>query len=459
LGQADQNNKQMNRSYKHKNNMKKKLAGVLGFLLFTVFIADAQPRTLGLDEAVQLGLQNSKQLKRQQYKIDEAMARLAQAKDAALPSMKLNFQYLHALMLSRVISIPGVTQTPLKLPFDFPAYLGTLSVNEPIFAGNQLKYARQSADLMLQLSRLDADKDKDDIMYLVIESYLNYDKILENQLIVAQNMQDVQGKLEEIIKYEGQGLATQNDVLRYQLQKSQIQLTEIELENNRKVANYDMNVLLGLPDSTEIILPPVNYKLDEHMVFADLLQQAQAERRELQDLSYQTKIADINVKKIHDQRLPTVAASGGLYYINPTGQVIPTRNNLIAPITLGIGASWDIGTLYTNKNKEREAAVQRQDLNTARDQAVDDIRQDVHKQYIDYQQALEKIKVLQVAVDQAQENERITESKFRNNLVNTTDRIDAQTLLYQSRVNLEMAKSDATIAYYDILKSTGKIHL
>jgi outer membrane protein len=439
--------------------MKKKLAGVLGFLLFIVFIAGAQPRTLGLDEAVQLGLQNSKQLKRQQYRIDEALARLAQAKDAALPGMKLNFQYLHALMLSRVISIPGVTKDPIKLPFDFPAYVGTLSVSEPIFAGNQLKYARQSADLLVQLSRLDADKDKDDIMYLVISSYLNYDKILENQLIVAQNMQDVQGKLEEITKYENQGLATQNDVLRYQLQKSQMQLTEIELENNRKVANYDMNVLLGLPDSTEIILPPVNYKLNETLVFTDLLQQAQVQRRELQDLSYQTKIADINVKKIHDQRLPTVAASGGLYYINPTGEIIPTHNNLIAPITLGIGASWDIGTLYTNKNKEREAEVQRQELNTSRDQEVDDIRQDVHRQYIGYQQAQEKIKVLQVAVDQAQENERITESKFKNNLVNTTDRIDAQTLLYQARVNLELAKSDATIAYYDILKSTGKIHL
>ncbi len=81
------------------------------------------------------------------------------------------------------------------------------------------------------------------------------------------------------------------------------------------------------------------------------------------------------------------------------------------------------------------------------------------QQFIAYQQALEQIKVLQVAVNQAQENERITESKFRNNLVNTTDRIDAQTLLYQSRVNLELAKSDATIAYYNVLKSTGKIHL
>jgi outer membrane protein len=288
--------------------MKKKLAGVSVFLLFAVFVADAQPRTLSLDEAVQLGLQNSKQLKRQQFKINEALSKLAQAKDAALPDMKVNFQYLHALMLSRVISIPGVTTTPLKLPFDFPAYLGTLSVTEPIFNGNQFKYARQSADLMVQMTRLDADKDKDDITYLVINEYLNFGKILESELIVAQNMQDVEGKLEEITKYESQGLATQNDVLRFQLQKSQIQLTEVELENNRKIANYDMNILLGLPDSTDLILPPINYKLNENPVFADLLQQAVTNRRELQDLSYQTKIADINVKKIHDQRLPTVAA-------------------------------------------------------------------------------------------------------------------------------------------------------
>ena len=439
--------------------MEKKLAGVLCFLLFTVFIAAAQPRTLNLDEAVQLGIQNSKQLKRSQYKIDEALSRFAQAKDLRLPDAKVSFQYLHALMLSRLISIPGVTKDPIKLPFDFPAYLGTLSVSEPIFNGNQFKYARQSADLMVQMSRVDADKDKEDIIWLVIDSYMNYDKILENQLITAQNMQDIQNKLDEIIKYEAQGLATQNDVLRYQLQKSQMQLTEIELENNRKVANYNMNVILGLPDSTEIILPKIDYKVHETFVFADLLQQAETNRRELQDLSYETKLADVTVKKLHDQRLPTVSASAGAYYINPTGQVIPTHNNLIAPITLGIGASWDIGTLYKNKNKEKEAALQRQELNTAHDQAVDDIRKDVHEQFMMYQTALEKIKILQVAVDQATENERITESKFKNNLVNTTDRIDAQTQLYQARVNLELAKSDATISYYDVLRSTGKIHL
>ncbi|HXB91641.1 MAG TPA: TolC family protein [Puia sp.] len=441
-------------------NVIKKLAGAASLLLFAAFTTSAQTptRTLNLDEAVQLGIQNSKQLKRSQFKIDEALARFDQAKDLRLPDMKVSFQYLHALMLSRLISIPGITKDPIKLPFDFPAYLGTLSVTEPIFAGNQFKYARQSADLMVQMSRLDADKDKDDITYLVINSYLNYDKIIENQLIVAQNMQDIQGKLDEITKYENQGLATQNDVLRYQLQRSQMELTEIELENNRKIANFNLNIVLGLPDSTQIILPPIDYKVNETPVIADLLQQAEVNRRELQDIGYQSKIADVNIKKIHDERLPTVAASGGLYYINPTADVIPTHNNAIVPLTLGIGASWDIGTLYKNRNKEREASLQRQELNTAKDQIHDQIRQEVYDQFMMYHTALDKIKVLQVAITQAQENERIMESKFRNNLATTTDRIDAQTLLYQSRVNLELAKSDATIAYYNILRSTGKIH-
>ena len=76
-----------------------------------------------------------------------------------------------------------------------------------------------------------------------------------------------------------------------------------------------------------------------------------------------------------------------------------------------------------------------------------------------YQTQLAKIKLLQTAVDQAKENERITESKYQNNLVTTTDRIDAQSQLYQARIQLQLAQSDASIAYYNVLRSTGKIHL
>jgi outer membrane protein TolC len=49
------------------------------------------------------------------------------------------------------------------------------------------------------------------------------------------------------------------------------------------------------------------------------------------------------------------------------------------------------------------------------------------------------------------------ELKYRNQLATTTDRIDAQTMLYQSLVNLGLAKADAAIAYYQLLRSAGML--
>lgn len=432
---------------------------IFSFLFINVSALTAQTKTLSLEEAVQLGVQNSKQLKLSQSKIDQSISQLAQAKDAALPSAKVSAGYSHALMLARKLSIPGDTAKSgtLRLPFDNPLYQATLTVNEPIFAGHQFKYAQQSADLLIKASKLDAEKNKDEVVATVIDAYLNYYKIKQSRVIVQQNLDDIQGKLDEIIKYESQGLATQNDVLRYQLQKSNTELTIIELENNRAIANYNMNILLGLPDSTNIQVQDVTYKLNAENDYNQYLQQALKDRKEFGSLDYQSQIADINIKKIHDQQLPTVGVGGSLYYFNITKPLIPSSGGFLAPFIVGVNASWDIGSLYKTKNKVSEAKIQRQQVDISKEAQVDMVKTEVHQSYMQFHLALDRIKVLQDAIVQATENERVMESKFHNNLATTTDRIDAQTMLYQSRINLELAKSDATIAYYSLLKSTGHI--
>ena len=435
-----------------------KLVWIFSFLIMNLF-ANAQIKTLTLQEAIQLGVQNSKQLKLSGNRIEQAISQFEQSKDAALPTAKVSAGYDHALMLSRKLSIPGDTAKSgsIKLPFDNPLYEATLTVNEPIFAGNQFKYAQQSADLLIKMSKLDAETDKDEVVYTVINAYLNYYKIKQNQDIVSQDLQDIQGKLDEITKYENQGLATLNDVLRFQLQKSSAQITAAELENNRKIANFNLNVLLGLPDSTELLVQEVSYKLDMTNPRDQYLQQAFKDRKEFGSITYQSEIADINVKKIHDQKLPTVGVGGSLYYFNLTKPIIPSSGGFLAPFVVGINASWDISTLYKNKNKLSEANIEKRQVEINRDMEVDKVKTEVNQSYQQYQLALEKIKLLQDAVTQASENEREMESKFHNNLATTTDRIDAQTLVYQSRINLELAKSDATIAYYSLLKSIGHI--
>ncbi len=440
-------------------NPKKKIVSGL-VLLLTIFSAEAQTRTISLEEAVRLGVQNSKQLKLAQNKIEQAVSQLEQAKDETLPTAKISGGYSHALMLQRSFALPssdGTDPKSMRFPFDNTLYQATLSVNQPIIAGHRYRYARESANLLIQSSKLNAETDRDEIVYNVINAYINFYKIQQNQKIVAQNLQDVESKLVEVKKFESQGLATKNDVLRFQLEKSNIQVQEIELNNNLKVVNYNLNILLGLPENTTVQVQDVVYKLDLNDRPDVYMKQALQDRKEFSSLNYQDKLAEINVKKVHDEKLPTVGVGGNLYYINPTKALIPKGATYLAPFVIGVNASWDITGFFKNRNKLTEANLQRQEVAATRELLTDQVKMDVNRSYNQYQQTLEKIKLLNDAVVQATENERITESKFKNNLATTTDRIDAQTLLYQSRLNLELAKADATAAYYTLLKTTGHI--
>ena len=440
-------------------NLKKKIVSGLALLL-TIFTAQAQTRSISLEEAVRLGVANSKQLKLAQNKIEQAVSQLDQAKDETLPSVKVSGGYSHALMLQRSFALPssdGSDPKSMKFPFDNTLYQATLSINQPIIAGHRYRYARESANLLIQSSKLNAETDKDEIVYNVINAYINFYKIQQNQKIVTQNLQDIEQKLAEIKKFESQGLATKNDVLRFQLEKSNIQLQEIELNNNLKVVNYNLDILLGLPENTVVQVQDVVYKLDLNDRPDVYMKQALQDRKEFSSLNYQDKLAEINVKKVHDEKMPTVGVGGNLYYINPTKALFPKGSTYLAPFVVGVNASWDITGFFKNKNKLTEANLQRREVAANRELLTDQVKMDVNRSYNQYQQTLEKIKLLNDAVVQATENERITESKYKNNLATTTDRIDAQTLLYQSRLNLELAKADATAAYYTLLKTTGHI--
>ena len=438
------------------------MAAVLLFWVTGFLQLSAQTKTLSLRDAVATGIKNSKQLRLAAHEIEQALSQAEQVKDASLPSAEISVGYNHALMLSQSFSLPaanGNDPQKLSLPFDNTLYQSTLSINQPIFAGSQLRYARQSAELLLQMSKLNAESDKDEVIFTIIQSYINYYKLRQNQKILAQNLEDIENKLAEIKKFEAQGLATKNDVLRFELEKSNMKLSAIELDNNRKIVNYNLNVLLGLPDSTVIEEEDINYRLEENDPFEIFLLQALKNRKELTELKYQLKLTDINIKKTQDEKLPTVSAGGNLYFINPSGNIIPKNGSYLAPFVVGINVGWDIGSLYKNNNKLTESKIQKQEAADKYEITKDKIKTEVNKSYLQYKQALEKITVLQDAIVQATENERIMESKFRNNLATTTERIDAQTLLYQARISLELSKSDATAAYYTLLKSTGYIQL
>lgn len=424
-------------------------------LLATVNAVNAQDRTLTLDEAVKLGLANSKILKYSQAKIDQAVSQYNQAKDLALPTGSVSYMYSRAQIPANTLNLG---ESSFSLPKSANANLGIASIAEPIFAGGKFKYAKESTDLLVKIARLDVDNDKDQVSYGIINAYYNLYKVLQSRKVVEQNLTSIDQQIKQSQRFFEQGLVTKNDVLRFQLQRSNIELNGIDLESNRKVINYNLDVLLGLPETTQISVDQVNTTDHPVLPLTNYIDTAFANRQEIKQLDLRTRYAETNIKNTRADRLPTLAATVGAYYLDIALNPLPSRGSYITPITAGLTFSWNFGSLWTNKNRVTEARIVRDQTLINKGITTDSLKNEVNQNYQDYVTALSKVNLLQASIAQATENNRLQESRYKSNISSATDRADAQTLLYQAQINLELAKADAGLAYYNLLKSTGKIN-
>ncbi len=433
---------------------------VVTLLLLSMTIAAAAQDSLhlSLKEAVQTGVDSSKKLMLAEAKVQEAINQLAQAKDRQLPTAKASLTGSEAVILTRTLQIEDLMKKPLHLPATSTMYIGTLSVNEAIFAGNKMRYAKTSARLLQKVAELEKAHDKEGVILSIIHAYVNLYEIDQNVKIIRKNIADVQGRLEETIQFKEQGLATLNDVLRFRLEKSRARLTLIDLQNNRTVANYALTTLLGLPEGTVLRVDSVGQQRAGVRDLDYFISEALQKRKDMKVFAVQGQLNETHIKSLKADKLPVLGAGINTYYVNPSGSFFPPKHNYLVPVTIGLNLSWDISSLYTTKNKVSAARIQQYKIDVSRAATADNIRIAVNKDYHAYLQSLQHINVLQTAVEQARENDRIMELKYQNQLATTTDRIDAQTMLYKSMVDLAVARADAAMSWYQLLRSTGKLN-
>ena len=160
-------------------NFRLRLSRQIVFAAFFLMVQAASAQemsTISLSEAIEAGLENSKVLALSKAEIEQAVSRYEQAKDSALPSGNASYMYNHAEIPFTTFQLSPEAD-PFHLPKRADAYIGTLSLQEVVFGGNRLRYAKESTNLLTQIARLDAENDKEEITYHIIQAYYNLYKI------------------------------------------------------------------------------------------------------------------------------------------------------------------------------------------------------------------------------------------------------------------------------------------
>ena len=434
----------MNRIYKP--------AFVLLFSTFGVLAFAQETKMLTLDEAVNLGIQNSKSLKIDAAKIEEATANYVNAKNHKLPDFNVSASAL--ALTNATVDLKMVKESEDGgggMPKANTAMYGSANLSFPIYAGGKIKYGIKSAEYLVEASKLSVENDKTEIAYNVAEAYNNLYKANQTIKVLNENLKASQERDKNFLNMENNGVIARNDRLKANLQTSNIELQLLDAENNYNIANINMDLLLGLPETTIIEVDPAytTENLQEENV-SYYLEQAFQNRKDVQALDYQKKAAELGTKAAKAENLPTIALTAG--YIAAD---IPKILSVYNAANIGVGIQYNIGNLWKKNSSLMNAKAQINKLNATNELLDDQIKLEENRDFQNYLLAKRKIEVYEKAVDQANENYRITKNKYENGLETITNFLEADAAQISANVNAANAKADAALAYKKLLQTTG----
>jgi outer membrane protein TolC len=227
----------------------------------------------------------------------------------------------------------------------------------------------------------------------------------------------------------------------------------MDAENNLKIANLNMNIMLGLPDNTILEVDSTAFVVDKTLdprSVSDFEQLAYQNRKDAAALGLRAKAANAGIKGAKGEYFPSLALTGG--YV---AAYIPNVVTVTNAITAGVGLKYNLSSFWKTGSKVANAKAQLAEVEANEAKLTDAIHLQVNQAYENYLLNRKKMDTYVKAIEQSEENYRITKNKHDNNLATTTDLLDADVARLQAHLNYAYGKADALVTYNKLLEAAG----
>ena len=414
---------------------------------------------LTLDEAINLALKNSNQLKLSNAKVDEAIANYHEMWDNHLPDLKISGSFLRVdnPTVDLKVKLGGSSSDTTKksgtsggIKVNQAAY-GMANMTLPLFSGFRIKYGVESAKFLEQAAKLDAESEKEEVVINAINAYTNLYKSKKAIELVQENLKQQIQRVADFTNLEKNGLMPRNDLLKAQLQQSNVELTLLDAQNNYRITCINMDLMLGLAENTELVPKMATFDLlDETAPLVKWEQLAMDNRKDIASLGSREKAAGSAIKATKGEYYPGLALTGGYLAAD-----IPNLVTITNALNIGIGLQYNLGTLWKTGAKMELAKSHLHQIQATEAILNTRIKNEIAQAYYNYLLSQKKIEVYARSVGQSIENFRITKNKYDNSLVTTTDLLEADVAQLQSQLNFTISQADAFVAYKKLEQTAG----
>ena len=430
-------------------------------MLFGVFLIGAsavqaqEKSSLTLNEAIHLAWEQSAQVSLAESKVVTKKQELRTVKNNSYPDFKISGQYQRltdADINFKLNNSDGSTSTT-DAPSVNQLMVGQVNASLPLFAGFKIQNSIKASSNLYAAESANALQTKENVAMQVVDLYASMYKAEKTVELLKENQKSAEQRVTDFIELEKNGIIPRNDLLKAQLQASNVKLSLAKATKDLNIVNYQLITLLKLDDTTKLTIREsdfVNFQMNNIPTSDEV---AVANRQDLEAVRLQEKASLDYVKVAKSGYYPAISLVGGYTAID-LKNVITVQNAM----NIGVGLSYDLSGILKNNAAVKVAESKADELKKHEELLTEQIKIEVQKAIEDYDLALKQDIVYNQAVEQASENYRILKDKYDNGLSDTNDLLEADVDQLESNINKALSKANVIQKYYELLTVSGQLN-
>ncbi len=364
-----------------------------------------------------------------------------------LPSVSASGQYTNNIMKS-VMFMPASMSAMMGgasyMEIGYKnSFAGTISAQMPIVnfsLWESIKAKQTEIDLILEQARsssLDMSKQVKDAYYGVLLAQASL-KVLEQSITNAkETLKTTKASYE-------QGVSSEYDYLRAQVQVNNLNPTYISAKNGVDLAILQLKMLLSLPETQEV---EITETLQDYENNVSLLDESQPQtslenNTELRQLDLNIASLQHSLKMVKSQHLPTLSAMGQYTYQTQAEDFKFGDYNWVSSALVGLSLNIPIFNGNTVINKTKQVELSLKELQMQREYAKDGMNLQLQSAIKSMNAAKEQLVVNKESIAQAEKGYEIAKVRYNTGSGTILELNDSELSLTQARLNYQQALYD-----------------
>ncbi len=436
---------------------------IVFLILLTATYINAQDnavRKINLNQAVELALEQNKSLHISKLEVEKNYSKLIEARSNLLPKINASGQYTNNIK-KPVIFLPAGT------PFSQPgqpaimeigsdhSYSGTISASLPVFS-YQIYIAMSMASTGINLAEETYRGTKFKTVADVKKAFYGVLFSREVKNLMQASLKNANDNLDNVRRMQKQGLVSEYDLIRAEVQVENIKPIALQAENNYELAKNSLKISLGIDAAENIeVEGELVYKQTEYPDLSRTFSVLDQNNSDIKQIQYQTDITKSMINLERTGYLPTLAAFGNYQYQTQANDLNFKDYHWVNTQFVGLQLQIPIFNGWGTQAKIDQAKIAYQQSLDRQNLITETIKIQAQNTIYRIDQAKKRIEGQDKAISQAERGFGIAKSRYNNGIGTQLEVNDAELALTQSKVNYYQAVYEYNSAVAELEQLIG----